>query len=91
MPILFPIATAGLLINYLSERLRMAYSYQKPPMYDSTLSQSTLDLLTYAPILYLIMAAWLFSNQQVFKNVIPEIAGNYLYPLNNHQFSDLID
>ena len=37
-PILFPIALAGLIINYVSERLRMAYSYTKPPMYDSRLS-----------------------------------------------------
>lgn len=51
----------------------MAYSYQKPPMYDSSLSQKTLDLLRYAPILYIIMATWLFSNQQVFKNVVPVI------------------
>ncbi len=38
MPVLFPIATFGLLWNYLSERIRMAYSYTKPPTYDSRLS-----------------------------------------------------
>lgn len=38
MPILFPIALLGLSLNYISERLRMAYSYSKPPMYDSRLS-----------------------------------------------------
>ena len=38
MPVLFPIATFGLLWNYLSERIRMAYSYAKPPTYDSRLS-----------------------------------------------------
>ena len=60
-------------------------------MYDSSLSQKTLDLLMYAPILYMIMATWLFSNQQVFRNVVPEIKDNYLYPLTQHQFTDLVD
>lgn len=38
MPILFLIALAGLIFTYVSERIRMAYSYQKPPMYDSRLT-----------------------------------------------------
>lgn len=38
MPLLFVIALAGIIFNYVSERVRMAYSYQKPPMYDSSLS-----------------------------------------------------
>ena len=63
MPVLFLIALAGLIQNYISERLRMAYSYTKPPMYDSRLSQNTLRALSYAPFLYAISAAWLFSNQ----------------------------
>ena len=37
MPLLFPITLAGLIFNYLSEKWRMAYSYQKPPMYDASL------------------------------------------------------
>ena len=38
IPILIPITFAGLIINYVTERLAMAYSYMKPPMYDSSLS-----------------------------------------------------
>ena len=45
MPILFPIALAGLIFTYVSERLRMAYSYQKPPMYNSQLAATTLSAL----------------------------------------------
>jgi len=62
-PILFPITLAGLIVQYLAERLRMAYSYQKPPMYDSRLTGHTLKYLSFAPILYAIYACWLFSNQ----------------------------
>ena len=67
----------------------MAYSYKKPPMYDATLSQKTLNALGFAPIFYFLMSIWLFSNQQVFKNVVPQIKDNYLYPLNEHYFRDL--
>jgi len=63
IPVLIPIATAGLMWNYISERYRMAYSYVKPPSYDSSLSQDTLTALGYAPLLYAIMSIWLFSNQ----------------------------
>ena len=62
MPLLFPITFAGLIFTYISERLRMAYSYAKPPMYDSRLTQQTLQALNKATIFYAISAAWLFSN-----------------------------
>ena len=81
MPILFLIALAGLIFTYISERLRMAYSYQKPPMYDSRLTQHTLNYLRMAPYFYAVYAAWLFSNQQVFRNTVPEREGFNLYPL----------
>ena len=62
MPLLFPIATAGLIWNLFTERIRMAYSYKKPPMYDAELIQKTLSALGYAPIFYFGMSIWLFSN-----------------------------
>ena len=87
IPVLIQIATAGLIWNYLSERIRMAYSYVKPPTYDSRLSQDTLTFLNYAPILYVIMSIWLFSNQQVFQNVAPISTDGYLFPLQEHTFA----
>ena len=91
MPILFPIALAGLIWNLFTERIRMAYSYKKPPMYDTELIQKTLYVVGIAPIFYFAMSIWLFSNQQVFKNVVPEIKDNYLYPLQQHTFGDLLN
>ena len=38
MPILFPMAFLSMFIYYTQERMRMAYSYAKPPMYDSTMN-----------------------------------------------------
>ena len=63
MPILFPIALAGLMWNLFTERIRMAYSYKKPPMYDTDLIQKTLNVIGLAPVFYFLMAIWLFSNQ----------------------------
>ena len=88
-PLLFAVATAGLLFTYVSERLRMAYSYTKPPMYDSGLTQTTLNALSLAPILYALQGMWVFSNQQVFKNEVPVISNFDLYPLQGHKFSEL--
>jgi len=45
IPLLFPITLAGLIFNLFIEKGSMAYSYQQPPMYDSKLTQSTLQAL----------------------------------------------
>lgn len=63
LPILFPIGLCSLIVLYVVERLMVAYSYQRPPMYDSTINATTLRLLWLAPICYLISASWMYSNQ----------------------------
>ena len=63
LPILFPIALISLVSLYVSERLQMAYSYQRPPMYDPLINNTALRILALAPFLYVMMAAWLYSNQ----------------------------
>ena len=89
MPVLFLIALAGLILNVISERLRMAYSYTKPPMYDNRLSQSTLTMLGIAPLLYVIAASWLYSNQQVFRNKVPYLDSHSVNPIYGHKIADL--
>ena len=66
MPVLFPIAVLSLMVLFTTERLAMAYSYQKPPNYDATLNRTALEILYRTPLLYMFSAAWLYSNQQVF-------------------------
>lgn len=65
----------------------VAYSYQKPPMYDSTINHATLRLLSFAPILYVISAAWTYSNQQVFMNKVVANTDTSLYPPTEHLVS----
>ena len=66
LPVLFPIALFSLCSLYVTERLMIAYSYQKPPMYDTTISRTAIKLLYSAPLFYAASAAWVYSNQQVF-------------------------
>ena len=63
MPVLFLMAFGAMFIYYTQERMRMAYSYIKPPMYGSTMNQATLRFLLLAPYFYCISCAWVFSNQ----------------------------
>jgi len=42
-----------------------------------------------APILYCGIAAWLFSNQQVFKNHYNLADPKHLFPASDHSFSQI--
>ena len=70
MPLMFPIALIGLLILYSTNQYMLARQCKKPPVYDETMTRVTLKLLKFAPYLYAMMGAWLFSNQQTFYNVV---------------------
>ena len=63
MPILFVTTTMSLLCLYLVEKICMAFAYRKPPMYDDELITFVLKILSYAPLLYAIMACQVYSNQ----------------------------
>ena len=62
MPIVFPIGMCSLIFLYVVERLMVAYSYQRPPMFDSTVNRTTINLLLLSPLIYCCSAAWTFSN-----------------------------
>lgn len=63
LPILFPIALIGMIILYVTNRLSLAYYNKRPPVYDYKMTQTTLKMLGFAPILYVCVGAWLYSNQ----------------------------
>lgn len=66
IPLLFPIAVFAFLVLYLMEKVMIYYSYRQPPMYDNVLNNSVLNLLQYAPLLFLSVGYWMFSNHQLF-------------------------
>lgn len=68
MPILFPIAAVGILVLYFVEKTMLYYAYRLPPMYDERLSQSVLNMLGYAPLIFLGFGYWMASNKQMLSN-----------------------
>jgi len=67
-PMLFPIASFSFLVLYLCERSMLFYAYKLPPMYDHRLSESVLNKLAFAPVLFLFFGYWMVSNQQLLSN-----------------------
>jgi len=68
IPILYPIAAMALLILYLVEKTMLYYAYRLPPMYDERLSNSVLDMMSYAPLFLLSFGYWMASNKQILSN-----------------------
>ena len=62
IPCMFPLAFVSLFLFYNCERLMIAYSYRKPPMYTSKTNQRTLQVLMAAPTIYALNGAWMYSN-----------------------------
>lgn len=88
LPILFPINLLFLVMQYSFDRLMMAYSYRKPPMYDSALNHISLQLLMWAPIFYSLTAMSLYSNQNIFSNEVQPKIGNVINPDSDHSIWD---
>lgn len=62
IPLLFPIALGSFVVLYIVERLAVAYSYQRPPMFDAELSKHALATLIMAPCLYMTVGWWMLDN-----------------------------
>jgi hypothetical protein len=70
LPHIWLIGTFVLCFIYVMDRILLAYSYRQPPVYDRKLVKFTLYVLQFSVIAYILMGAWIYSNQQAFRNVI---------------------
>lgn len=68
IPVLFPIAAASLFVLYFIEKFMLYYVYREPPMYDEKLNTNALNILTWAPILFLSFGYWMLSSKQLLGN-----------------------
>ena len=84
MPILFPIAMFNFLNQYLCERIIIAYTMKLPPVLDDKLTQNALEMLKWAPLLWLFNGYWMLSNRQIFKNEYSLILNTKYKMLSNH-------
>ena len=62
LPILFPIALFGLVVNYVTNKVALAYCNKRPPAYNSNINYSMLQMLKLAPLLYVCIGVWVYSN-----------------------------
>ena len=91
MPMCYLYCLGSLCMMYLVERLAMAYSYRKPPMYDDKLSKVLLQTIRLAPILHCLVAIHAYSNQQVFQNAVYPLKGVDMNPEPHHELYHLFD
>ena len=87
LPILFPIGLFGLVVLYVTNRFSLAYLCRAPPVYDEKMNMTTIKLLKMAPLLYVCVGAWIFSNQQTFYNTVTPNKGQDIFMPSDHKFS----
>ncbi len=62
MPILFVLAAFNFLNQYICERLIVAYQVRLPAALDDKLTNNALNMMKWAPILFLCNGYWMVSN-----------------------------
>lgn len=88
LPILFGIAAFTFFNLYVCDKVLITYYFQKPPMYDNRLNDSSLRLLRWAPVFLLFFGYWCLGNKQIFENDTyaqdysnqPTVTGHYGWP-----------
>ena len=91
-PMLFPIAAFSFIVLYLVERSMLFYAYRLPPMYDHRLSESVLNKLAFAPIMFLFFGYWMVSNQQLLSNDnLSPVTNGSSVPKSNHLFQSVFE
>ena len=70
MPILYVIGIVSISVSYIFEKLIVVFYHRKPPMYDDTLNNLSVQLLKWGAFTYALMSYWMISNRQMFANVI---------------------
>mmetsp|Transcript_5223 Transcript_5223/g.8085 ORF Transcript_5223/g.8085 Transcript_5223/m.8085 type:complete len:884 (-) Transcript_5223:266-2917(-) len=68
MPILFPLAAFNFMNQFICERTIAAWGVKLPAALDDKLTNNALNMLKWAPILFLFNGYWMVSNRQMFEN-----------------------
>ena len=71
LPVIFLYGLLGMFILYITLRLRIAYSDRRIPNYSSDTNEIFFKALgSGPPIAFILVSAWVYSNQQVFENTV---------------------
>ena len=70
LPVLFLYGFLGLIILYVTIRVRIAYFLRLDLNVHQDVIFNLLVTLEYSPLIYMGISAWLYSNQQMFENEV---------------------
>lgn len=73
LPILYPIALIGLVIQSVIDRLLLCYFYREPPHYDEKSTLQVIKIIEFVAISSLFHHFWILSNRQIFEGYSQEI------------------
>ena len=91
MPLLYFVAAWGLFVNYVVDRLALAYYYKLPSKFNEKLTKTAIHTLNFLPLFTLPFIFWLYTNQQMFSNKIDPIQSMGEIELSNHFLYDILD
>lgn len=74
LPIFLILTLICLVVSYIIDKLLVVYYHRKPPMYDDTLNNLSVQFLKWGGFIYLAISYWMISNRQMFGNDLTEKA-----------------
>ena len=90
IPILFPIGLLGLIVLYSVERYSVAKYYQIPPNFDDSLNEACVKDVLWSPIFYCGVGFWMYSNRQIFENIVLPIEYSNSIVRYDHTFESVL-
>jgi hypothetical protein len=91
IPVLFPIGLLGLINLYIAERWSVAKYYQMPPNISERLNEACIRDILWSPIFYYGIGFWMFSNRQIFENVVLPIEYSNSIVRYGHTFKSVLE
>ena len=75
IPIMMPLAFIYAFLNDLFLRSQLAYQHRLPFKFENSKNQQFLKFCCFLPVLYSSIGFWMYSNRQIFDNVIAQYNG----------------
>lgn len=73
MPAFYLIGMGAIAIQYIMDRYLLARHFRQPPMYSEIMTLNTFEIITWVPLVTLVLQFWCYTNQQMFDNKIDPI------------------
>jgi len=68
LPLLFPLTAFCFFNLYVTERIKYAYFYRKPALFNNDLNDKVYNILEKAPLFMIVFGFWQLGNRQMFFN-----------------------